>query len=75
MSHPHRPAREPEPTEAFAGTAPMEVDQYPGSEAAAEEHPEDAPGAGSAAVPPRSMEDIAHVTVAELLRRQNEPGR
>jgi hypothetical protein len=76
MSKSHGPIREPEPTEAFGGTAPMEVSQRPGREAAAaEDRPEETFGAGSAAMPPRSLEDIPTATVADLVRGQREPGR
>jgi hypothetical protein len=76
MTKHHGPGREPEPTEAFGGTAPMEVSQRPGREAApAEDRPDETFGAGSAALPPRSLEDIPTATVAELLRMEPEQGR
>ncbi|MCG2620509.1 hypothetical protein LVY72_01125 [Arthrobacter sp. I2-34] len=76
MSKHHGPAREPDPTEAFGGTAPLEVDQRMGREAEHAEHrPEETYGAGSAALPPRSLEDIPTMTVAELVRIEPEPGR
>ncbi|MFD1212043.1 hypothetical protein ACFQ36_08320 [Arthrobacter sp. GCM10027362] len=76
MPKSHTPAREPEPTEAFGGTAPMEVQQSPGREAApADDRPEETFGAGSAALPPRNMEEIPHATVAEMIRIEREPGR
>jgi len=73
MSKSHGPTREPEPTEAFGGTAPMEISQRPGREAApAEDLPEETFGAGPAALPPRSLEGIPTATVAELLRLEPE---
>jgi hypothetical protein len=76
MHRSHSPAREPEPTEAFGGTAPMEVAARPGMEPARiPDRPEETLGAGSAAAPPRSLEDIPRVPVADLVREQREPGR
>ncbi|NKX50880.1 hypothetical protein HER39_09935 [Arthrobacter deserti] len=76
MSRSHGPARDPDPTEAFGGTAPMEVDQRPGVEQAADEdRPEAMLGAGSAAMPPRGMEDVPTARVADMVRGQREPGR
>jgi hypothetical protein len=76
MSKHHGTAREPDPTEAFGGTAPLEVDQRPGREADHAEHrPEETLGAGSAALPPRSLEDIPTTTVAELVGTKPEQER
>jgi len=77
MSRSHGPTREPEPTEAFGGTAPLEVSQKPGFEAVRiPDRPEETLGAAAfAAAPPRGMEEIPRTTVADLVREQRDEGR